>query len=78
MDYWTKALEQGIPIDIVYLDFKKAFDSVLHIPYTHLLNKLQAYGVGGKLYSWLCNYFTDRKQRVVLNDELSEWTSVIS
>ena len=31
MDYWTKALEQGIPIDIVYLDFKKAFDSVLHI-----------------------------------------------
>ena len=30
MDYWTKALEQRIPVDVVYLYFKKAFDSVLH------------------------------------------------
>ena len=75
MDYWTKALEQGIPVDIVYLDFKKVFDSV---PHTRLLKKLQAYGIGGKLYNWLCNYFTHRKQRFVLNDESSEWTSVIS
>ena len=61
--------------DIVYLDFKKAFDSV---PHTRLLIKLQAYGIGGQLYNWLCNYFTGRKQRVVLNDESSSWTSVTS
>ena len=72
MDYWTKVLEQRIPI---YLDFKKAFDSVPHI---HLLSKLQAYGIGGKLYNWLCNYFTGRKQKVVLNNESSSWTSVTS
>ena len=58
MDYWTKALEQRIPVDIIYLDFKKAFDSV---PHTRLLSKLQAYGIGGKLYNWLYNYFTGRK-----------------
>ena len=75
MDYWTKALEQRIPVDVVYLDFKKAFDSV---PHTCLLIKLQAYGIGSQLYNWLCNYFTGRKQRVVLNDESSSWTSVTS
>ena len=75
IDYWTKALEQRIPVDVVYLDFKKAFDSV---PHTRLLTKLQAYGIGGKLYNWLCNYFIGRKQKVVLNDESSSWTSVIS
>ena len=53
MDYWTKVLEQRIPVDIIYLDFKKAFDSV---PHTRLLSKLQAYGIGGKLYNWLYNY----------------------
>ena len=75
IDYWTKALEQRIPVDVVYLDFKKAFDSV---PHTRLLTKLQAYGIGGKLYNWLSNYFIGRKQKVVLNDESSSWTSVIS
>ena len=75
MDYWTKALEQRIPVDIIYLDFKKAFDSV---PHTRLLSKLQAYGIGGKLYNWLYNYFTGRKQKVVLNNESSSWTSVTS
>ena len=54
------------------LDFKKAFDSV---PHTRLLSKLQAYGIGGKLYNWLCNYFTGK---VVLNNESSRWTSVTS
>jgi len=75
MDYWTKALEQRIPVDVVYLDFKKAFDSV---PHTLLLIKLQAYGICGDLYNWLCDYLTERKQQVVSNSESSSWTPVTS
>ena len=75
MDYWTKGLEQRIPIAVVYLDFSKAFDSV---PHTRLLIKLQAYGICGDLYKWLCNYLTERKQQVVLNGESFSWTTVTS
>ena len=42
MDYWTQSLNDGYPVDIVYLDFCKAFDSVPHI---RLLTKLKAYGI---------------------------------
>jgi len=27
---WTESLERGIPVDVLYLDFSKAFDSVPH------------------------------------------------
>ena len=30
MNEWTEALDDGIQIDTVYLDFCKAFDSVPH------------------------------------------------
>ena len=60
-----------------YLDFSKAFNSLLH---TCLLIKLRAYGICGDLYncSWLCDYLTERKQQVVLNGESSSWTTIIS
>ena len=54
--------EEFLLILCIYLDFKKAFNSV---PHTRLLSKLQAYSIGGKLYNWLCNYFTGRKQKVM-------------
>ena len=41
MDDWTKLLDQGIAVDVVYMDFMKAFDKVSHthlipVSYTHL------------------------------------------
>eukprot|EP00745_Piridium_sociabile_P028422 TRINITY_DN45753_c0_g1_i14.p1 TRINITY_DN45753_c0_g1~~TRINITY_DN45753_c0_g1_i14.p1 ORF type:complete len:133 (+),score=19.72 TRINITY_DN45753_c0_g1_i14:306-704(+) len=50
IDYVTKAVDQGKPVDVVYLDFKKAFDSV---PHKRLLTQLSAYGVGGHLLKWI-------------------------
>ena len=41
MDKWTKYLEQGRQIDVMYSDFEKAFDKVSH---SRLIYKLKLYG----------------------------------
>ena len=38
-----KCVDEGSPVDIIYLDFKKAFDKV---PHQRLLLKLKAHGIG--------------------------------
>ena len=59
---------KGEDTDVIYLDFAKAFDKVDH---EILLKKLHAYGVRGKLLSWLTCYLTNRQQSVVINGEHS-------
>ena len=49
-EYWTRILQQGDSVDIIYLDFKKAFDLVAH---RRLLTKLKAYGIDGILLKWI-------------------------
>ena len=61
--------------DVVYLDFAKAFDKVDH---QILLKKLHAYGVRGKLLTWLNCYLSNRWQTVVINGAHSTPTRVIS
>ena len=68
-------IDQGRPVDILYLDFRKAFDSV---PHERLLLKLQAIGVKGKLLEWIREWLRGRRQRVVTGGECSEWSDVTS
>ena len=68
-------LDKGGQIDIVFLDFCKAFDSVSH---SLLVHKLQMYGFSGKLLNWIENYLSGRKQRVLVEGKLSEWLPVTS
>ena len=77
MGYWTQSLDNGFPADIIYLDFRKAFDS---IPHNRLLVKLEAYGIRGSLLEWLRYFLTGRRhvQRVVLNGGHSSWSTVSS
>ena len=70
---WSKALDKGGQVDVVFIDFAKAFDLVNHsVP----LNKLYKYGIRGSLLDWCRDYLTNRRQRVVVKGEVSDWLTV--
>ena len=75
LEEWTKLYDEGLPIDVLFLDFKKAFDSV---PFGRLLYKLHRCGIVGNLHCWLEDFLYDRSQRVCLNGTRSDWKSVTS
>ncbi|XP_065639515.1 uncharacterized protein LOC136072275 [Hydra vulgaris] len=62
IDYISSSLDVGIPVDVVLLDFAKAFDTV---PHRRLLAKLKAYGFDGLLLKWIAAFLENRRQRVV-------------
>lgn len=75
LDIWSKAFDEGIPVDIVYIDFEKAFDRV---PIERLLYKLEHYGVRGNLLRWIEDFLKNRCFRVRIDGELSENYPVLS
>ena len=72
---WTEDVDQGDIVDVILLDFQKAFDKV---PKKMLLQKLSAYGVRGKVLEWIADFLSDRKMRIMLRSEYSKWFYVIS
>ena len=62
-------------VDVVFIDFSKAFDLVCH---NILLTKLYKYGVHEDLLNWCRDYLTERQQRVVVKGEASDWLTVTS
>ena len=70
----TKTVDDGNPVDAVYLDFSKAFDRV---PHQRLLTKLRSHGIGESTAAWIEAWLSDRQQRVV-NGAQSEWSGVKS
>ena len=71
----TRLVDEGHSVDIVYLDFAKAFDKV---PTRRLLAKCEGLGIGGKVLAWISEWLSGRKQRVVLNGQASSWEDVLS
>ena len=71
----TAAMDRGEQVDVVFLDFAKAFNKV---PTYRLLNKLRAHGKGGQVLRWIQAWLTGRKQRIVLNGKCSSWADVLS
>ena len=72
---WTINLQSREVTDVIYFDFKKAFDSVSHLK---LLSKLQAYGITGNLLAWINNFLSNRTQKVKINNTLSHIVEVSS
>ena len=71
----TKWIDEGSPVDIIYLFKKKAFDKM---PHQTLLLKLKAHGIGNGMINWIEKWIIDRRQRVVVDGKVSNWKSVLS
>ena len=75
LEIWTKELDKGNGMNILYCDFRKAFDSV---PHKRLINKIRSFGIDGPLLKWIEDFITGRKQCVRVNGKLSSWETVTS
>ena len=62
-------------VDLIYLDFQKAFDMV---PHERLLVKVMAHGIQGSAAQWIRNWLAERRQRVCIKQTFSSWTPVTS
>ncbi|PIK44947.1 putative RNA-directed DNA polymerase from mobile element jockey-like [Apostichopus japonicus] len=75
MEDVASSLNKQKSVDVVFLDFQKAFDKV---PHQRLLLRLKSMGDNGNLLSWIENWLGNRKQRVVIKDCASSWQDVTS
>jgi len=72
---WVVSISKHTCVDVVYIDFSRAFDSIV---FTKLLAKLSAYGIDGKLLMWLSAFLHNRCQYVVIENCFSSVADVIS
>jgi len=75
LTFTNEILEAKTEVDVVYMDFRKAFDSK---PHNGLLTKLNSTGITGKLWSWLKEYLQQRFQCVRIGDSISALCKVLS
>jgi len=74
-DKITKLMEDGHDVDIIYVDFAKAFDKVdINIA----MQKIRSLGITGLLADWIYCFLTQRTQQVVVNSAKSKPREVIS
>ena len=75
LDKVTHDIDDGHNVDVIYLDFQKAFDKV---PLHRLMLKTKSLGVSGNCANWIDAWLSGRSQRVVVNGEISSWMDVTS
>ena len=68
-------LEDGSNVDVVYLNFSKAFDKV---DFSIALSKFKSLGISGKIHAWLTSFLTNRFQSVTVDGVLSDPKPVVS
>ena len=66
-------LDNGDDTCMIFLDISKAFDRVWHMGIIH---KLRVKGISGNLLAWFESYLIDRKQRVAINGQTSEYRDI--
>uniref|UniRef100_K7EYU7 Reverse transcriptase domain-containing protein n=1 Tax=Pelodiscus sinensis TaxID=13735 RepID=K7EYU7_PELSI len=74
-DKITSLVDKGEAVDVIYLDFSKAFDTVSH---DILIDKLGKYNLDRATIRWVHNWLDNRSQRVVVNGSKSCWKGITS
>ena len=60
LDKVSGVVDDGECVDVIFLDFVKAFDKV---PHHRLLKKLTSHGIDGKLRDWITQWLSGRIQK---------------
>ena len=74
-EHILQLMEDGHEVDVIYLDFAKAFDKV---DFDILLKKLHSLGVRGSLGRWIHSFLTGRTQTINVNGHRSSPAPVLS
>lgn len=53
-----RLVDSRTPVDVIYTDFRKAFDKV---NFEIILIQLQSVGIGGNLLQWFHSYLINRQ-----------------
>ena len=73
-DKVTHLVDQGKPVDVMALDFSKAFDTVSH----SILDKMSSTQTDKSIIHWVNNCLMGQAQRVIVNGVTSGWRPVTS
>ena len=73
VDHIVNCLDDKQIVCAVFLDLRKAFDSLDHCL---LLHRLQDLGVGTVVLQWFQNYLSDRQHRIKRSNTFSDWMEV--
>ncbi|CAM5134719.1 unnamed protein product, partial [Eretmochelys imbricata] len=74
-DEITGSVDEGKGVDVLFLDFSKAFDTVSHSILACMIKK---YGLDEWTIRWIESWLDCRAQRVVINGSMSSWQPVSS
>ena len=72
-DYILKNMDTGYATGVLFIDLKKAFDTVNH---DILIRKLEQYGINGNELLWFKSYLNNRVQTVNVDSTLSDFRSI--
>jgi len=75
LDSVTGCVDAGDSVDVIFLDFAKAFNKV---PHKRLVSKLKSYGMQGKILDCISEWLWGRVQRVCIRGVKSSWIKVLT
>ena len=69
------SIDKGKQMDLVILDFSKAFD---HVPHQRLLAKINHNDIRGQTHKWIQSFLSKRTQQVIVDGAISDKAPVVS